>query len=61
MNCNEIINKLRTTQNAEKDELVYLLKNITAVANNLTIPSPTGITTYGSPSVLVENLSVAGK
>ena len=38
-----------------------LLKNITAVANNLTIPSPTGITTYGSPSVLVENLSVAGK
>ena len=38
-----------------------LLKNITAVANNLTIPSPTGITTFGSPSVLVENLSVAGK
>lgn len=38
-----------------------LLKNITAVANNLTIPSPTDITTYGSPSVLVENLSVAGK
>ena len=36
-------------------------KSITAVANNLTIPSPTGITTYGSPSVLVENLSVAGK
>ncbi|MDO4891835.1 MAG: [FeFe] hydrogenase H-cluster radical SAM maturase HydE, partial [Eubacteriales bacterium] len=29
MNCNEIINKLRTTQNAEKDELVYLLDNIT--------------------------------
>ena len=38
-----------------------LLKNITAVANNLTIPSPASITTYGSPSVLVENLSVAGK
>lgn len=29
MNCNEIINKLRTTRNAEKDELVYLLDNIT--------------------------------
>ena len=29
MNCNEIINKLRTTQNAEKDKLVYLLDNIT--------------------------------
>ncbi len=38
-----------------------LLKQITAVANNVTLPSPFGQTTFGSPSVLVENLSVAGK
>lgn len=38
-----------------------LLKNITAVANNLTLPSATGETAFGSPSVLVETLSVAGK
>ena len=38
-----------------------LLKNIVAVANNTTLPAPMGITTFGAPSVLVENLSIAGK
>ncbi len=35
-----------------------LLKNITTIANNLTFP---GMGSYGSPSVLVEGLSIAGK
>lgn len=38
-----------------------LLKNITAVANNSQIPAAMGITAFGAPSVLVENLSIAGK
>lgn len=38
-----------------------LLKNITAVADNVTLPSAMGMTAFGSPSVLVENLSIAGK
>ena len=38
-----------------------LLKNITAIADNFKLPQPLGMTTYGSPSVLVEGLSVAGK
>lgn len=38
-----------------------LLKNITAVANNTHLPSAMGITAFGGPSVLVENLSIAGK
>ena len=38
-----------------------LLKNITAMADNFRLPHPLGMTTYGSPSVLVEGLSVAGK
>lgn len=38
-----------------------LLKNITALADNVTLPSAMGMTAFGSPSVLVENLSVAGK
>ncbi len=38
-----------------------LLKNITAVANNTQLPSAMGITAFGGPSVLVENLSIAGK
>lgn len=38
-----------------------LLNKITALADNVTLPSPFGSTTYGSPSVLVENLSIAGK
>ena len=38
-----------------------LLKNITALADNVTLPNPMGVTTFGSPSVLVENLSIAGK
>ena len=38
-----------------------LLKNITALANNCTLPRAMGMTTFGSPSVLVEGLSVAGK
>lgn len=38
-----------------------LLKQITAVGNNLKVPMPTGITSFGAPSVLVEGLSVAGK
>lgn len=38
-----------------------LLKNITALANNCHLPSPTGMTEFGSPTVLVEGLSIAGK
>ena len=38
-----------------------LLKNITAVANNTQLPAAMGITAFGAPSVLVENLSIAGK
>ena len=38
-----------------------LLKNITAVGGNVTLPSAMGMTAFGAPSVLVENLSVAGK
>ena len=38
-----------------------LLNKITALANNVTLPSPFGSTTFGAPSVLVEDLSVAGK
>ena len=38
-----------------------LLKDITAVANNCCLPSAMGITAFGAPSTLVENLSIAGK
>ena len=38
-----------------------LLKNITAVGSNVTLPSAMGMTAFGAPSVLVENLSIAGK
>lgn len=38
-----------------------LLKNITALADNLEIPNATGKTAFGGPSILVEGLSIAGK
>lgn len=38
-----------------------LLKKITAVADDVEIPMPLGMTTFGSPTVLVESLSIAGK
>jgi PmbA protein len=38
-----------------------LLKNIVALANNCQLPSATGSTAFGSPTVLVEGLSIAGK
>ena len=38
-----------------------LLKNITAVASNAELRNPFGITAFGSPSVLVTGLTVAGK
>lgn len=38
-----------------------LLKNIVALANNCQLPNAMGMTAFGSPSVLVEGLSVAGK
>ncbi len=38
-----------------------LLKKITAVANNTCLPMALDMTTFGAPSTLVENLSVAGK
>ena len=38
-----------------------LLKNITAVADNVKLPHATGITAFGSPSALAEGLSIAGK
>lgn len=38
-----------------------LLKNITCVADNCTLPMAMGMTAFGAPSVLVEGLSIAGK
>ncbi len=38
-----------------------LLQSVTALANNVELPAATGMTAFGSPSVLVENLSIAGK
>lgn len=38
-----------------------VLKNIIALADDCTLPMATGKTAFGSPSVLVEGLSVAGK
>lgn len=38
-----------------------VLKNIVTVADNLKLPGASGMTAFGSPSVLVEGLSVAGK
>lgn len=38
-----------------------LLKKITAVGNDLELPMPVGMTTFGSPTVLVSELSIAGK
>ena len=38
-----------------------LLKNITAVADNVELPFAMGMTAFGAPSVLVEGLSIAGK
>ena len=38
-----------------------LLKAITAVGSNVELPSAMGMTAFGAPSVLVEQLSVAGK
>ena len=38
-----------------------LLKQITAVADNVQLPMALGMTAFGAPSVLVEGLSIAGK
>lgn len=38
-----------------------VLRQITAVADDLEVPNPGGITAFGSPTVLVEGLSIAGK
>lgn len=38
-----------------------LLERITAVANDLKLPGATGVTNFGSPTVLVKELSIAGK
>ncbi len=38
-----------------------LLKNITAIGDNCILPSPMGMTAFGSPSVRVDGLSIAGK
>ena len=38
-----------------------MLKNITAVSDKVVLPNAMGKTTFGSPLVLVEQLSVAGK
>lgn len=38
-----------------------LLQSITAVANNVKLPMAMGMTAFGAPSVLVTNLSIAGK
>ena len=38
-----------------------LLKKITAVANNVQLHNPLGITAFGAPSVLIDELPIAGK
>ena len=38
-----------------------LLQKVVALADNLEVPNPGGITAFGSPSVLVDGLSIAGK
>ena len=38
-----------------------LLKKITDLSNKVTLPNPFGSTTFGSPYVLVDELSIAGK
>ena len=38
-----------------------VLKNVVAVANNVTLPMPMGKTTFGAPSTWVDGLSIAGK
>ena len=38
-----------------------LLKNITALSNQVVLPTALGSTAFASPSVLVEGLSIAGK
>ena len=38
-----------------------LLNQITALSNEVVLPRPFGITSFGSPTVLVEGLTVAGK
>lgn len=38
-----------------------LLKKILAVSDNMILPAPVGKTTFGAPSVLVDELSIAGK
>ena len=38
-----------------------LLKGITLVADNMELPRAMGMTAFGSPTVLVEGLSIAGK
>ena len=38
-----------------------LLKNVTAVADNMKVPMPMSVSSFGSPSVLVRELAVSGK
>jgi PmbA protein len=38
-----------------------MLKNITAVSDTVVLPNAMGKTAFGSPCVLVEQLSIAGK
>ena len=38
-----------------------MLHNIMEAADNVELPMATGMTAFGSPSVLVEGLSIAGK
>ena len=38
-----------------------LLRNVVALADNVTLPMPMGKTTFGAPTVWVDGLSVAGK
>ncbi len=38
-----------------------LLKNVVGLADNVTLPRPMGKTTFGSPTVWVDGLSIAGK
>ena len=60
-----LIENGRTTQHVSAftvaGNFYELLENITALGQDLTLPCATDMTAYGSPTVLVKSLSIAGK
>ena len=65
MSQDALAEKLNVSRQAvsrwERDETMPETDKVVALADNLEVPNPTGITAFGSPSVLVEALSIAGK